>query len=645
MRHRGTFLLKYCYDISGGNILLARKTQNLITQQHRLEILENQINRLQRRLDRLNRRSNRLSWLRLGIFFIGIAASVAVFFLFGWPYALATAIVAIAAFSVAAYYHRQVERGITRHVIWRQIKAAHVARIRLDWERMPAVNSPPAQPDHPFEIDLDITGERSLHRLVNTAISYEGGQRVRAWLLAATPDLEALQQRQPLVRELASMTRLRDRLILKSTLAARSVAGQQTGKKLVEWLHQAAIPATTLRLTLWAASLLSALTIALILLNLVGLLSFQYWVIAVLLSLGWFFATNKQRGDLFESAFFLRDAFALYASIFAYLETYPYGKHERVKKLCEPFFLSGKQRPSLLAKRLTRLASATTLEKNRVLRLVVNALIPWDAYVAYRLQQEKALVAKLLPVWLETWFELEALCSFANFAYLNPGYTFPAVMPVSERQPMHLEVTGLGHPLIPFEQRVVNDVAMRDPGEVLIVTGSNMSGKSTFLRTLGINLCLAYAGGPVNADSLQVSPFRIFTCIKVSDSVTDGFSYFYAEVRRLKALLSAVEQSADMPLFFLIDEIFRGTNNRERRIGSRAYIEALVGKNCLGVLSTHDLELVKLAETLPHVLNYHFREEVIEGRMVFDYKLRPGPSPTTNALEIMRLEGLPVPRG
>ncbi|HVB61293.1 MAG TPA: hypothetical protein VNE61_08895, partial [Ktedonobacteraceae bacterium] len=150
---------------------------------------------------------------------------------------------------------------------------------------------------------------------------------------------------------------------------------------------------------------------------------------------------------------------------------------------------------------------------------------------------------------------------------------------------------------------------------------------------------------PVNAAALQVSPFRIFTCIKVSDSVTDGFSYFYAEVRRLKALLSALEQSADMPLFFLIDEIFRGTNNRERQIGSRAYIEALVGQNCMGALSTHDLELVKLAETLPHIVNYHFREEVIAGRMVFDYKLRPGPSPTTNALEIMRLEGLPVPRG
>jgi DNA mismatch repair ATPase MutS len=134
----------------------------------------------------------------------------------------------------------------------------------------------------------------------------------------------------------------------------------------------------------------------------------------------------------------------------------------------------------------------------------------------------------------------------------------------------------------------------------------------------------------------------MFTCIKVSDSVTDGVSYFYAEVKRLKALLNELEREHDLPLFFLIDEIFRGTNNRERRIGSESYIRALVGRNGIGVISTHDLELVKLADTIPQITNFHFEDRVADGRMVFDYKLRPGPSPTTNALKIMQIEGLPV---
>jgi DNA mismatch repair ATPase MutS len=162
------------------------------------------------------------------------------------------------------------------------------------------------------------------------------------------------------------------------------------------------------------------------------------------------------------------------------------------------------------------------------------------------------------------------------------------------------------------------------------------------LRTLGVNLCLAYAGAPVDAHKFQTTLFRVFTCIRVSDSVTDGYSYFYAEVKRLKALLVELEQADSFPLFFLIDEIFKGTNNRERLIGSRAYIKALVGRNCIGVISTHDLELVKLADALPQVTNMHFREEVIDAHMVFDYILRPGPSPTTNALKIMHMEGLPV---
>jgi DNA mismatch repair ATPase MutS len=205
-----------------------------------------------------------------------------------------------------------------------------------------------------------------------------------------------------------------------------------------------------------------------------------------------------------------------------------------------------------------------------------------------------------------------------------------------------LRACGLGHPLLPHAGRVCNDFTFAHLGEIALITGSNMSGKSTFLRTLGVNLCLTYVGAPVNATALQTSLLRLFTCIKVSDSVTDGISYFYAEVRRLKALLRACEAEEPIPLCFLIDEIFRGTNNRERLIGSRAYIYALTRGHGTGVISTHDLELVTLADTVPSIRNYHFREEVHDGRMVFDYQLRPGPCPTTNALQIMQMEGLPI---
>ncbi len=612
--------------------------------QERLQALENQVARLHRRLTILNQRSNKYSWIRLAIFLGGIALSVIVYFLFKSWWFVIPGILFLVLFNIVAYYQRQIDRSITRHNIWVRIKSTQIARIQLDWSNISPVYASTAPGDHPFASDLDITGERSLHQLINTAISYEGSQRVRDWLLQTTPDLDSIRSRQALVQELAPLTRFRDKLSMKSMFASRNVNEHMEGKRLLAWLdQQAAASSTKLRTTLVISLILSIITITLLLLNLFALLPPQYWILALLASIGWLYARRNERGDLFEDAFFIRDAFGQLSSVFAYLETYPYGKHEHVKKLCEPFFSTRKHRPSLLLNKLSRIAAATTLEKNQFFWLIVNVFIPWDTYFALRLNHYKALVATLLPRWLDTWFELEALNSLASFAYLNPEYVLPTVVPgTDQQQSACFRATALGHPLIVAEKKVTNDFAMNELGEIVIITGSNMSGKSTFLRTLGVNLCLAYAGGPVNASILQTSLFRIYTCIKVSDSVTGGFSYFYAEVRRLKALLSELERPSDFPLFFLIDEIFKGTNNRERLIGSSAYIHALVGKNCLGAISTHDLELVKLADTQPRIKNNHFKEDVIDGRMVFDYILRPGPCPTTNALKIMQMEGLPV---
>lgn len=612
----------------------------MITKHERLHALENQIHRLNRRIEALNQRSNRLSWLRLAIFLAGLFLSVIVFFMGGWLWSLAIVAITLLVFSIAVYYHRQIERSISRHKIWRQIKTTHVARIQLDWANIPPISTASPVANHPFETDLDITGSRSLHQLITTAVSFEGRQRVREWLLHTSPAIQTIRRRQALLQELTPLSRFRDKLTLKSLLASTNVAEHLEGKRLLNWLKQQETYQQS-RVTIIVATVLSVLTIALLLLNGLALIGPQYWIIAVLLSIGWFSAKRKERGDLFEDSYFLHDAFAQLSTIFEFLETYPYGNKQALKKLCDPFFSNLSSRPSVLLKRLSRIASAATLSKNQFLWLIVNALVPWDVFVAMRLNRYKSQVAAVLPGWLDAWFELEALNSLAAFSYLNPEYVLPEVCEEQDNSCL-FRARDLGHPLIVAEKKVVNDFAMNELGQVVIVTGSNMSGKSTFLRTLGINLCLAYAGGPVNASSFQASLFKIFTCIKVSDSVTDGYSYFYAEVKRLKALLDELNRGDDLPLFFLIDEIFKGTNNRERLIGSRAYIQALVGQNCLGVISTHDLELVHLADVLPEISNYHFKEDVIDGQMVFDYILRPGPCPTTNALKIMQMEGLPV---
>ena len=290
---------------------------------------------------------------------------------------------------------------------------------------------------------------------------------------------------------------------MKSMLAARNAAEHLEGKRLLSWLAKQGT-AKPMMTTFWISCALSLILITFIFLNIFGVLPVAYWVVAFLVSLGWFLARREERGDLFEDAYFLRDTFAQLSTVFEYLEQYPYGKQEHLKKLCEPLFANKTQRPSTLLKQLSRLASAATLEKNQLFWLVVNALIPWDIYVAQQLNRYKKVIATLLPTWLDTWFELEALCSLANFAYLNPEYVLPSVVPSSNEDNATLfQARGLGHPLIVAEKRVVNDFALHNVGEVIIITGSNMSGKSTFLRTMGINLCLAYAGAPVSAQDFH----------------------------------------------------------------------------------------------------------------------------------------------
>jgi hypothetical protein len=617
-------------------------TNKTTEKQARVRALEHQMKRLQKRIAILDHKSNRIGWIRVAIFFIGALLSLLAYFLSGWLLLSISAVVTLTIFSIVAYFHGRINRSITRHKIWMQIKSTHIARINLDWDSIPPepFTDPPA--NHPFAADLDITGKHSLHRLINTAVLSEGSQRLQEWLLNTTPDIEVIRQRQALIQELTPLTIFRDKLLMKSLLSSKNMSRTWEQKNVLNWLNEQPVTRSLLPL-LFVSLTLSVLTITLFILNMFQLVS-QYWVIMLLITILFLFVTKNQRGDLFEDAYQLRDRFAQLSLIGEYLETYRYGKNQNLKALCEPFHVDREHRPSLLLKKIARVASASTLQKNLLLWIIVNVFVPWDFYFAFRFQQYKSQLATLLPSWLHIWFELEALNSLANFAYLNPEYTLPEIA-LCQNQDEHalpFRACGLGHPLIPANQKVVNDFSIHKQNEIDIITGSNMSGKSTFLRTVGTNLCLAYAGGPVNASLFQTTLYRISTCISVNDSVTGGYSYFYAEVKRLRKLLTEVESNNSMPIFFLIDEIFKGTNNRERRIGSESYISSLVGQKCTGLISTHDLELVTLEKKLPNIRNSHFKEDVLNGQMVFDYQLREGPCPTTNALKIMQMEGLPI---
>ncbi len=602
-----------------------------MTSETRQRALDNHIRRITRRINRLEAHRERFAKHRALIVIIGIILTCWT----DWR-SLAAAILVL---TIEASYYASIGKIIRRHHIWREIKSTHLARIRLDWEHLPEAAHVSQDKEHPFDIDLNISGPGSLHHLIDTAVSYRGSQRLRDWLLDTHPDLERIQARRQIVQELVPLARLRDKLLLNCRLVSRE---HLDSEKLLHWLR-VQTPASSLRRTLPVAIGLALLNSVLLIGHLSGRIP-AYWPLSLALYMGLYFYNAPKLQHSFEAVMLLYNELKKFKQVLLYLERSSFWRTPLLEKLCSPF-RHAETLPSALLAKISWLAAAVGLRVNPVIGLALNLVLPWDLLLAVVADRYQSRCAAAFPSWVDAWTELEALTSLASFAYLHPDYIFPELTQDSSHDTRAIfEAHHLGHPLIPLTQKVRNDYKMYTLGAITLLTGSNMAGKSTFLKTVGMNLCLAYAGGPVDASYFRTRLFRLFACLQVHESLTEGFSFFYAEVRRLRQLMQAAEQHDSLPLFFFIDEIFRGTNSRERSIGSRAYIQALAAQRGIGMIATHDLELGTLTESIPELRNAHFRDNVAGGKMTFDYTLRPGVCPTTNALKIMQMEGLPVSR-
>ncbi|HEX6727745.1 MAG TPA: MutS family DNA mismatch repair protein, partial [Nitrospira sp.] len=403
--------------------------------------------------------------------------------------------------------------------------------------------------------------------------------------------------------------------------------------------HPVGLP--NLNVLLVIQSLLAITTIGLASASMLGLLP-GYWMFSFAAYALIYFMTD-QGEELLEHAVGLHHETERLATVLGFVERHARRRGTALASVCAN--LTGTASPTLHLTRAARTLHAISIKAHPLVHLAVNALCPWDLWFTRRLIQIQHEIRDSLPQWLDCLAEVEAASALATFAYLHPDYTWPTPLIAASEQngaPPAFDAMRLGHPLLPAKTRVANDVHLKGLGSIQLITGSNMSGKSTFLRTIGINLCLAQAGAPVCAHSLEWTWSRLACCIRVDDSLDAGLSFFYAEVKRLKTILDATKERTLPPVLFLIDEIFKGTNNRERLIGSRAYITTLSQGHGFGLVSTHDLELADLEQTVPGLINAHFQETVSAGALTFDYRLRPGPCPTTNALRIMELEGLPI---
>jgi len=592
---------------------------------------------LQRKIERIEGRSRRISQLRGLIVLLGIVGYVV---LSQGGFVQGSRLIVLATIGVfigAVVWHNRVIRGKKRHIQYQQIKRQHLARLTRDWQNIPQILHSGPDSLHPFESDLDLFGEGSLHHLIDTAFSIEGSTLLHRWLTLPDPAVREATRKQQMVQELIPLVGFRDRITLETAMISGPKGGPFQGNVLSDWLASHKVNGR-IRLVLGILFGLSALTLVLFVLKMTSVIESSWWAYSLLTYVVFYLMNFDKCEHLFDEAEHLHVEFEKVLPVFGFIESFRFKTGSALQEVASCLQNPGAL-PSAYARKVLWLSMAAGTQKNEVLRIVLNVIVPWELFFAFVLEKMKTRVSTLLLPWLEALQTVEAASSLATFATLNPTYSFPTWTDHSDDK-LLFDATGLGHPLIPASSQVSNDFRIGRVHDLALVTGSNMSGKSTFLRTVGINLALANAGAPVNASRMEIAPLRMFTCIRVADSVNDGISYFYAEVKRLKRMLTELESESEYPMIYFVDEVFRGTNNRERLIGSRELLRQLCTLNGVGLISTHDLELTSLADEMAGVTNYHFRETIENGKMSFDYLLHPGPSPTTNALTIMELEGL-----
>jgi hypothetical protein len=504
-----------------------------------------------------------------------------------------------------------------------------LARIEDRWSGTGPTGSAHAPHDHPYADDLDLFGEGSLFQLVSGARLRAGEETLAAWLLAPAPP-DAIRDRQGAVRGLTPRLDLREQL----SLTGGDVAAFLDTTSLTAWGRQPALlTASWPRL---AAIVLAAANVAAVVAGFWLDVSTAWLALSVAASTAFALVWRRRVSAVLASVNAPARQLRLLAEVLALVEAEP-SSSAQIDRLHQRLAATG-DTASHRIRSLTRLVDLLESRQNQIFAPIAMLLL-WGTQLAWAIEAWRSRSGRALEEWVAIAGEFEALCSIAGYAYEHPADPFPEIV---EAGPL-VNGVELAHPLLPAGRVVANDINLDADVRVLVVSGSNMSGKSTMLRTVGVNVVLALAGAPVRAGRLTVSPLSIGATLRVQDSLQAGRSRFYAEISRIKQIVDLA--SGPLPVLFLLDELLSGTNSHDRRIGAAGIVQGLVARGAIGMVTTHDLALAEVVSDLGmHAKNVHFSDIFEEGTLNFDYRMRDGVVRTSNALALMQSIGLAVKR-
>ncbi|MDQ3002651.1 MAG: DNA mismatch repair protein [Fibrobacterota bacterium] len=583
-------------------------------------------------LDSARKTANTLSNIRLAVALAAFAGFLWFILQDSAIPALAILLTGIVAFIILMVRHEKV---LAREKLSAQLTGlndAGIQRIQGQWTKFPVDGREFADDAHPYASDLDLFGPASLFQWMNAAQTVFGRLHLRRLLTAPPRSLERIATDQEMVRELAPKLDWRQRFQAAGGFPPAPPV-KEDPETLLSWAEDETeiFPSPGVVSILRFLPILS-FALALYILTQYGLSALLVPPFLVHLAIAAFYQ-RRNSGIQVALARQVKNL-EIYLDLMRAVEGAGF-TGPALQSLAGRLKTRKGPHASAAILRLQQIGEHMETRLNPVLSFLVNALLLWDIQWLWAFRRWRGENGKSLRTWLDTLAALETLSSLALPAFENPDWVFPEL---HEGEPL-LDAGQMAHPLIPKTVRVGNDLRIGKPGEVLIITGSNMSGKSTLMRTVGVNLVLAYSGAPVCAQAFRCARLEVYTSMRLKDDLEKRISSFYAELLRIKGIVEAAKSGKQV--LFLVDEIFRGTNSKDRHEGAMTVLRQLHGLKAAGLVSTHDLELARLEELEPESFrNHHFQEQYEDGKIRFDYRMEDGVSRTTNAIHLIRMVGL-----
>ena len=587
------------------------------------------VNGSQQEVNILKRQIYRIGSLRLLLFAAGVAGII-YFWSAGW--AILTAVVAVTflPFILLIKYHNRLFQKKDYLEKKMEINEQELAALNYDISSFEDgaefINS-----SHLYTYDLDVFGTHSLYQYINRTCTQPGKHQLAAWLNTHLENKEEIEKRQEAIRELAPEIKFRQRFRILGLLHKGKAADEE---ELKAWSKS---PSIFRRRMLFRAlpTFVAVTNIICILLAVIGIIPASIcgivWTFFVVASFSFTGKITKMQALYGKKLQIL----ATYANLLRLMEKQS-AQSSTLKEVKE--WIGGeKQKASHSIRHLSTLMDELDHRNNAFMYAILNGLFFWELRQIMRIEAWKEQYASELPRWLKAIGHMDALCSLATFAYNHPDYAYPTL----SKHPFHLNAKEMGHPLMHRDKCIRNDIHMDKRPFFIIITGANMAGKSTYLRTVGINYLLACIGAPVCARQMELYPAGLITSLRTTDSLTDNESYFFAELKRLKLIIDKLQAGEE--LFIILDEILKGTNSTDKQKGSFALIKQFMALHANGIIATHDLMLGTLIDLFPHdIRNFRFEADITDNELTFSYRLREGVAQNMNACFLMKKMGIAV---